>query len=92
MNAIICNCVKKPEKNSGLQRGFTCIKSYSRRGNVQIIFKEGVKTRNVVVERQNNMVSVPRELMQYCLGSRDGAVVKTLASHQCGPGSTSYVG
>ena len=41
------------------------IKSYSRRGNVQIIFKEGVKTRNVVVERHNNMVSVPRELMQY---------------------------
>ena len=41
------------------------IKSYSRRGNVQIIFKEGVKTMNVVVERQNNMVSVPRELMQY---------------------------
>ena len=63
------------------------IKSYSRRGNVQIIFKEGVKTRNVVVESQNNKVSVPRELMQYCLGSRDGAVVKTLASHQCGPGS-----
>ena len=25
--------------------------------------------------------------MQYCLGSRDGAVVKALASHQCGPGS-----
>ena len=66
------------------------IKSYSRRSNVQIIFKEGVKTRNVVVERQNNMVSVPRELMQYCLVSRDGAVVKTLVSHQCtqcGPGS-----
>ena len=41
------------------------IKSYSRRGNVQIIFKEGVQTRNVVVERQNNMISVPRELMQY---------------------------
>ena len=54
---------------------------------MQIIFKEGVKTRNVVVERQNNMVSVPRELMQYCLGSRDCAVVKALASHQCGPGS-----
>ena len=44
-------------------KSFVNIKSYSRRGNVQIIFKEGVKTRNVVVERQNNMVSVPRELM-----------------------------
>ena len=41
------------------------IKSYSRRGNVQTIFKEGVKTGNVIVERHNNMVSVPRELMQY---------------------------